>query len=107
MHVSSLEHCLPSWLTEQIYSKTEIPQIPENDSGWATKLRLIPFRAVGVESQFLWAIKPDSVQVDHEGSSIVVNKVLIGLNTQQLSTNGEYQCIVHPKMLISQKMVIA
>ncbi len=103
MHVSSLEHCLPSWLTEQIYSKTEIPQIPENDSGWATKLRLIPFRAVGVESQFLWAIKPDSVQVDHEGSSIVVNKVLIGLNTQQLSTNGEYQCIVHPKMLISQK----
>lgn len=52
MHVSSLEHCLPSWLTEQIYSKTEIPQIPENDSGWATKLRLIPFRAVGVESQF-------------------------------------------------------
>ncbi|WP_186793248.1 sigma-E processing peptidase SpoIIGA, partial [Bacillus cereus] len=45
--------------------------------------------------------------VDHEGSSIVVNKVLIGLNTQQLSTNGEYQCIVHPKMLISQKMVIA
>ena len=107
MHVSSLEHCLPSWLTEQIYSKTEIPQIPENDYGWANKLRLINFRAVGVESQFLWAIKPDSVQVDHEGSSIVVNKVLIGLNTQQLSTNGEYQCIVHPKMLISQKMVIA
>ena len=52
MHISSLEHCLPAWLTEQIYSKTEIPQIPENDSGWATKLRLIPFRAVGVESQF-------------------------------------------------------
>ena len=53
MHVSSLEHCLPSWLTEQIYSKTEIPQIPENDSGWATKLRLIPFRAVGVKVNFV------------------------------------------------------
>ena len=52
MHISSLEHCLPAWLTEQIYSKTQIPQIPENDSGWATKLRLIPFRAVGVENQF-------------------------------------------------------
>lgn len=24
MHISSLEHCLPAWLTEQIYSKTEI-----------------------------------------------------------------------------------
>lgn len=107
MHISSLEHCLPTWLTEQIYSKTEIPQIPENDSGWATRLRLIPFRAVGVDHQFLWAIKPDVVQIYHEGSNMVVNKVLIGLNTQQLSTNGEYQCIIHPKMLISPKVTIA
>lgn len=107
MHISSLEHCLPTWLTEQIYSKTEIPQIPENDSGWATRLRLIPFRAVGVEHQFLWAIKPDVVQIHHEGSDMIVNKVLIGLNTQPLSTNGEYQCIIHPKMLISPKVIIA
>lgn len=107
MHISSLEHCLPTWLTQQIYSKTEIPQIPENDSGWATRLRLIPFRAVGIDHQFLWAIKPDIVQIHHEGSDMVVNKVLIGLNTQQLSTNGEYQCIIHPKMLISQKVTIA
>ncbi|PDZ75286.1 sigma-E processing peptidase SpoIIGA [Bacillus pseudomycoides] len=107
MHISSLEHCLPTWLIEQIYSKTEIPQIPENDSGWATRLRLIPFRAVGVDHQFLWAIKPDVVQIYHEGSNMVVNKVLIGLNTQQLSTNGEYQCIIHPKMLISPKVTIA
>ncbi|MDM5189610.1 sigma-E processing peptidase SpoIIGA [Bacillus sp. DX4.1] len=107
MHVSSLEHCLPKWLTEQIYVKTEIPQIPETDSGWATRLRLIPFRAVGVDHQFLWAIKPDSVQIHHEGSDMIVSKVLIGLNTQQLSANGEYQCIIHPKMLISQKVTIA
>ncbi|WP_242144481.1 MULTISPECIES: sigma-E processing peptidase SpoIIGA [unclassified Bacillus cereus group] len=107
IHISCLEHCLPTWLTEQVYAKTEVPQIPEDDSGWATRLRLIPFRAVGIDHQFLWAIKPDIVHVQHEGRNIIVNKVLLGLNTQRFSTNGEYQCIVHPKMLLSQKVTIA
>lgn len=107
MHISSLEDCLPKWLTEQVYSKAEIPQIPEADLGWATRLRCIPFRAVGIDHQFLWAIKPDAVHIHHEGNETIVNKVLIGLNTQQLSTSGEYQCIIHPKMLLSQKVTIA
>ncbi|MCP1124820.1 sigma-E processing peptidase SpoIIGA [Bacillus sp. 3103sda1] len=107
IHVSSLEHVLPKWLIEQVQMKTTIPYIPDEESQWATRLRLIPYRAVGVNQQFLWAIKPDIVRVYHEGTTVTVNKVLIGLNTQQLSANGEYQCILHPKMLLSQKVTIA
>ena len=76
MHVSSLEHCLPSWLTEQIYSKTEIPQIPKMIR-LGDQITLNSFPCSRSRESILWAIKPDSVQVDHEGSSIVVNKVLM------------------------------
>jgi len=107
IHVSSLDNVLPSWLIEQVQRKTAIPYIPDEESGWATRLRLIPYRAVGVNQQFLWAFKPDYVQIYHESAKVTVNKVLIGLNAQQLSANGEYQCILHPKMLLSQKITIA
>ena len=107
IHASSLDHVLPSWLIEQVQMKTTIPYIPDEESRWATRLRLIPYRAVGVNQQFLWAFKPDLVQIYHESAKVTVNKVLIGLNAQQLSANGEYQCILHPKMLLSQKITSA
>lgn len=107
MNISSFENILPEWLIEQVGSKNEIPHIPETDLEWSTRLRLIPYRAVGVNHQFLWAIKPDAIHIYHEGKVIIPNKVFIGLNADPLSTNEEYQCILHSKLLLSQKVTSA
>lgn len=107
MNLSSFEDTLPKWLIEQIQSKNEIPHIPETESEWAARLRLIPYRAVGVHHQFLWAIKPDAIHIYHEGKAVIPDKVFIGLNAEPLSANGEYQCILHSKLLLSQKVTSA
>ncbi|WP_369902939.1 sigma-E processing peptidase SpoIIGA [Bacillus manliponensis] len=107
MNLSSFEDTLPRWLIEQIQSKNEIPYIPEAESEWATRLRLIPYRAVGVSHQFLWAIKPDEIHIYHEGKTVIPSKVFVGLNTEPLSASGEYQCILHSKLLLSQKVTSA
>lgn len=66
---------------------------------WEHRLRIVPFRAVGQEHQFLCAIKPDEVEISTSEETIVVTKVLLGLSFQSLSGEKEYSCILHPKML--------
>ncbi|WP_270181795.1 sigma-E processing peptidase SpoIIGA [Alkalihalobacillus sp. CinArs1] len=66
---------------------------------WEHRLRIVPFRAVGQDHQFLCAIKPDAVEISTNEETIVVKKVLVGLSFQSLSGEKEYSCILHPKML--------
>jgi stage II sporulation protein GA (sporulation sigma-E factor processing peptidase) len=68
---------------------------------WESRIRIIPYRGVGQDHQFLLAIKPDKITVLHNGEYISVTKGLIALNHTPLSSDGEYECIVHPKMLLS------
>lgn len=64
------------------------------------RLRIIPYRGVGNQGSFMAAIKPDSVKFKHNGNDHETNKVLIGLSYTNLSSEGEYSCILHPKMII-------
>ncbi|MBE4908811.1 sigma-E processing peptidase SpoIIGA [Bacillus luteolus] len=68
---------------------------------WESRIRIIPYRGVGQDHQFLLAIKPDKITIFHNGEQISVTKGLIALNHTPLSSDGEYECIVHPKMLLS------
>ncbi|HHY74535.1 MAG TPA: sigma-E processing peptidase SpoIIGA [Bacillus bacterium] len=68
------------------------------DSHWAKRIRLIPYRGVGSEQQFLLAVKPDKVMIHTGGEEIIVKKVLVGIGQTILSSTGEYDCILHPKM---------
>jgi stage II sporulation protein GA (sporulation sigma-E factor processing peptidase) len=74
---------------------------------WSYRLRLIPYRAVGKEQQFLLAVKPDRIMICYENQWIEVQKGLVGLNETNLSTDGEYQCIIHPKMVQTGKRLTA
>ncbi|RAK23281.1 stage II sporulation protein GA (sporulation sigma-E factor processing peptidase) [Anoxybacillus vitaminiphilus] len=74
---------------------------------WHHRLRIIPYRAVGKEQQFLLAFKPDKITIRYENRSLEVTRGLIGLNEFNLSTDGEYQCIVHPKMVQTAKILTA
>ncbi|MEH7382439.1 sigma-E processing peptidase SpoIIGA [Bacillus sp. JJ1533] len=71
---------------------------------WESRVRLIPYRGVGQEHQFLLAIKPDQITIYQGNEENIVKKGLVALNHTTLSTDGEYDCIVHPKMLISSSI---
>jgi len=66
---------------------------------WQDRIRIIPFRGVNKGSQFLLAVKPDCVKVNHDGKSFESIKVLIGFDGGQLSGDGSYQAIIHPSMV--------
>ncbi|MDX8364980.1 sigma-E processing peptidase SpoIIGA [Cytobacillus sp. IB215665] len=75
-----------------------------DDPQWEKRLRLIPYRGVGQDHQILLAIKPDNISLRYENNWLDVNKGLIALNHVKLSSDDEYQCIVHPKMIQSSSV---
>lgn len=73
---------------------------PNNESHpWEHRVRLIPYRVVGSEHQFLLGFKPDEVWIETKNETFKVQKTIIGLNRTTLSSEDAYECIVHPKML--------
>ncbi|KAA0548019.1 sigma-E processing peptidase SpoIIGA [Bacillus sp. BGMRC 2118] len=74
---------------------------------WESRLRIIPYRGVGQQHEFLVAIKPDFVKIRQKEESIYVKKVLIGLSKSTLSSDDEFDCIVHPKMLMQSSIQTA
>ncbi|OUS76847.1 sigma-E processing peptidase SpoIIGA [Paenibacillus sp. MY03] len=66
---------------------------------WQDRMRLVPFRGVNRGSQFMLAVKPDSVQIMREGQIFETSRVLIGLDGGKLTADGTYQAIIHPSMV--------
>ncbi|MGA9175048.1 MAG: sigma-E processing peptidase SpoIIGA [Thermoactinomyces sp.] len=66
---------------------------------WATRVRIIPFRAAGKENGMMVAIKPDYVRVRQENGWNKMEKILIGLDVGRLSSDGTYQAIIHPSCI--------
>ena len=92
-------HMLPASVLQMIQKRTYTDDIPNE---WVSRMRFIPYRAVGVEQQLLVAIKPDDVQWLDDKQWMPVNKALIGFSRATLSADGEYNCIVHPHIVMSQ-----
>ncbi|TVY09589.1 sigma-E processing peptidase SpoIIGA [Paenibacillus cremeus] len=66
---------------------------------WQDRLRLVPYRGVNRNTQFMLAIKPDRVVITTEGKQVEASKVLIGLDGGRLSSDNAYQAIIHPSLL--------
>ena len=66
---------------------------------WKSRVRLIPYRTVGQE-ELLVALRPDRIEIVHNGETFVVKHCLVGLSQQQLSNDRDFECILHPKMLL-------
>jgi stage II sporulation protein GA (sporulation sigma-E factor processing peptidase) len=73
--------------------ESEIPAEFEN------RMKVIPYNVFGQEHQLSIAFKPDSLTIDQNGGTHFVKKALVSFTTQQLSSEDQFQCIVHPKML--------
>lgn len=84
--------------TKDVQSMTFYEHVPEE---WQSKLRVIPFRTVGHSHQFMLAFKPDCMTIQYKEDLIRIQKVLIGISHTALSPENAYQCIVHPKLLVT------
>lgn len=70
---------------------------------WQSRLRIVPYRVVGQEHQLIAAVKPDLILIEHNGDQYLCEKGLVSFTVQQLSADGAFECIVHPKMLTGPK----
>lgn len=66
---------------------------------WESRLRIIPFRAVGKDHEFLPAIKPDEVIISSKHGVFSCTRVLLGLTYTTLSSENKFSCIVHPEVM--------
>ncbi len=71
------------------------------DDEWGRRFRMIPFRSISKDSQFMMALKPDKIVIRQEGKTSESNKVLIGIDSGQLSSDGTYRAIVHPGLIVN------
>lgn len=65
----------------------------------STKMYIIPYKAVGVTSNYLYAIKPQNVSITYENEIIETNQVFIGIQLSDLSNDETYHCLLHPKII--------
>ncbi|WP_456275576.1 sigma-E processing peptidase SpoIIGA [Bacillus sp. AK128] len=76
----------------------------ESTHRWDSRLRIVPYRGVGQQNEFLVAIKPDLVTIVQNEEVVNVKKVLIGISHSTLSSDDEFDCIIHPKMLLQSSI---
>lgn len=93
---------LPKLLVHQAIQDDVMKAISsdQNESHpWEHRVRIIPYRVVGSEHQFLLGFKPDEVWIETPKETFKVKKTIVGLNRTTLSSEDAYECIIHPKML--------
>jgi stage II sporulation protein GA (sporulation sigma-E factor processing peptidase) len=108
VEMNKVKEVLPEELVQHIQLRKSMDWINnEQLEKWIHRLRIVPYRVVGSEQQFLVAIKPDRIMIFYEQQWLEIQKGLVGLNETNLSADGEYQCIIHPKMVQTGKRLTA
>lgn len=112
IEISELAHMLPPKLVEALKQKDMnqvlklITELPEMER-WQERVRIVPYRGVNRNSQFMLALKPDLVKVTHQDVVYDTVKVLIGFDGGQLSADGSYQAIVHPSLIVNPTSTVS
>ncbi|MDT8859112.1 sigma-E processing peptidase SpoIIGA [Alkalihalobacillus sp. MEB130] len=75
-----------------------------NEEGVEKKLleraSIIPYQVIGQSQPFLTGLRPDKVIIYQQGERFETKNVLLGLQDKDLSPDGIFQCIVHPKLVL-------
>jgi stage II sporulation protein GA (sporulation sigma-E factor processing peptidase) len=93
-------HMPDSWLKRiQSFEVDQIiAAIGTEECLWQDRLRLVPYRGVNRGTQFMLAVKPDKVTIVQGDKIQETVKVLVALDGGTLSSNGDYQAIIHPML---------
>lgn len=66
----------------------------EVDDKYISKIRLIPFSALGTENGLLLGIKPEKFYINYQGKIVENKKVIVGIYNKKLSRNNKYKALV-------------
>ncbi|MGI6128464.1 MAG: sigma-E processing peptidase SpoIIGA [bacterium] len=66
----------------------------------AQRFRVIPFDSLGQENSLLLGFRPDRVQVKYQRKNINVPRAVVGLAPGRLSSEGTWQALVSPEVLM-------
>lgn len=66
----------------------------EIEEKYISKIRLIPFTALGTENGLLLGIKPEKLYINYQGKIVENKKVIVGVYNKKLSRNNKYNALV-------------
>ncbi|WP_026476380.1 sigma-E processing peptidase SpoIIGA [Alkaliphilus transvaalensis] len=66
---------------------------------WMTRLRFIPFEALGTENGMLVGFKPDSVLIEKDYEIKNIENIIIAVYSKRLSKSGDYTALLHPDLV--------
>ncbi len=69
------------------------------DTGWLSRVRLIPFSSLGRASGLLVGFRPDAVVVGRRGRTVRRTDVVVCLSPRPLSPEGGYRALLPPEIL--------
>lgn len=96
---------LPDQLFAQNQWSESTDWIDTLDDEWKGRVSLVPYQAVDGNPRLICAIRPDQIIIFHEGKRIECRRALIALTGHKLSSEDDFNCILHPAMLQNGKMV--
>ncbi|MBB6455038.1 stage II sporulation protein GA (sporulation sigma-E factor processing peptidase) [Salirhabdus euzebyi] len=90
-----LKKCQEDWSFEHLPDK------------WLSRIRMIPYQGVGGRRAFILIFKPDNFYVKYQNQNYCLDKVYIGIQFGELSADGSYHCLLHPKIMQAPKLKIS
>ena len=89
---------------KEVFRGSKFPNFNEialviNDTLWMTRLRVIPYEALGTENGMLVGFKPDSVYIEKDSEIKSINDTIIAIYSKKLSKNGDYRALLHPDLV--------
>lgn len=70
-----------------------------NQAGWGSRIRFLPFTALGKNQGIMVGLRPDKVEIEYQGKRLETGKVVIALSRNKLDPGDEYQALIHPQMI--------
>lgn len=61
---------------------------------YVSKIRLIPFSALGTENGLLLGIKPENFYINYQGKILENKDIIVGIYNKKLSKNNRYNALV-------------
>ncbi|HLU21984.1 MAG TPA: sigma-E processing peptidase SpoIIGA [Bacillaceae bacterium] len=99
--VNTIKDMIPNAILTLADEENDVyASISELPPEWSNIMRIIPAKSIGRSNQLLCAFKPQHLSVGKENEAREERKALIVFSNQQLSSDGRFQCIIHPKMAI-------
>lgn len=97
----SLIELFPDELKEYILKDYSYEIITKKlmESSLKSRIRIIPYRALGTENGILVALRTDMAVIKYKDNSNIIFQPIVALYDKPISVNGDYEALAYPEIL--------